>query len=162
VIRKGIGAWRVLGPIFLMVAAAGCRLYYDCITRPGSVTKLVADSPEVHHLLAAAADRDAETMRLRRELSAQRQIDLTNDMMLHPKRYMVERRELLNTMARQPGVFVTGEQYFRILEQSPARCADYPNDTSTYLRVRVATGPSRGNEGWACSRDVQPIGAWVM
>ena len=145
-----------------MLNAAGCRLYYDCVTRPGSVTKLVADSAEVRHLLAEAANRETETDRLRRELPDQQLIQLTIDMREHPERYMVERRKLLDTMGRQPGVFVTGEQYFRILEQSPAGCADDPVTTSNYLRVRVTTGPSKGSEGWACSRDVQPTGARVM
>jgi len=75
---------------------------------------------------------------------------------------MVERRKLLSEMARQPGVTVTGEQYFRIIEESPAGCADDPVTTSNYLKVRATTGPSKGSEGWACSRDVQPTGAWVM
>jgi hypothetical protein len=75
---------------------------------------------------------------------------------------MVERRRLLDAMARQPGVLVAGEQYFRILEQSSVGCADDPITTSNFLRVRVTTGPSKGLEGWACSRDVQPTGQWVM
>jgi len=122
----------------------------------------VADSPEVRRLLSDAAARDAEADGLRRQLPDEEQIRLHNEMGLHPERYMVERRKLLSEMARQPGVTVTGEQYFRIIEESPAGCADDPVTTSNYLKVRATTGPSKGSEGWACSRDVQPTGAWVM
>jgi hypothetical protein len=160
--RNRIRTRRALGTILLMLSAAGCRLYYDCITRPGSVTKLVADSVEVRRLLAGAAGREAQAERSRRELSNDQQVQLMNDMEARPERYMAERRKFLDSMGRQPGVFVAGEQYFRILEQSPAGCADDPVTTSNYLRVRVTTGPSKGSEGWACSRDVQPIGAWVL
>jgi hypothetical protein len=151
--------------IVFALSLASCRLFdpaYACITRPGSITKLVADSPEVRRLLTDAATLEAEKLRSRRALPDPEQLQLTIDMRAHPEQYMAERRKLLETMAQQPGVLVTGEQYFRILEQSPAGCADDPVTTSSYLRVRVSTGPSKGSEGWACSRDVQPRGQWVM
>ena len=109
-------------------------------------------------------DAAAYTRRVsrRQALPDPQQVQLTIDMRAHPKRYMAERSKLIETMAQQAGILVTGEQYFRILEESPAGCADDPVTTSNYLRVRVSTGPSKGSEGWACSRDVQPRGQWVM
>jgi hypothetical protein len=122
----------------------------------------VADSPQVRRLLSEAANLEAEKHRSRQALPDPQQVQLTIDMRAHPKRYMAERSKLIETMAQQAGILVTGEQYFRILEESPAGCADDPVTTSNYLRVRVSTGPSKGSEGWACSRDVQPRGQWVM
>jgi hypothetical protein len=145
----------------LMLDVAGCRSLdprYACVTAPGSVTKLVADSPEVRRLLGDAADQDAEKDRLRRQLSWEQQMQLVVDMDKHPERYMAERRKFLDAMLRLPGVLVAGQQYFSILGQSAAGCAVDPVSTSFYLRVRTTTGPAEGSEGWACSRDVQPIG----
>jgi hypothetical protein len=124
----------------------------------GSVTKLVADSPEVRRLLADAENQDDENDSLLRQLPREQGIQRMHDMAAHPERYMAERRKFLDAMLRLPGVVVSGEQYFSIVGQSAARCADDPLSTSFYLLVRTTTGPAKGSEGWACSRDVQPLG----
>ena len=140
----------------------GCQLFPDCTTQPGSVTKLVTDSADVRRMLATAAERDEKMANSRRRLSQGQRRELFYDMEFHPERYMVERKNLIVAMAAEPGRPVPGKQGFRILEQSPAGCANDPFTTSNYLRVRVLTGPSKGSEGWACSRDVQPTGWFVM
>jgi hypothetical protein len=145
--------------VFLLSTA--CELLDDCVTRPGSVTKLVADSPEVRRMLGDAAAQDERFLLARRKLTREQGIQLTGEMLNHPERYMAERDKLLDAMRRQPGVIVTGQQYFRLIEQTQARCGPGPTDTAIFWKVRVVTGPSKGAEGWACSRDVQPIGWFV-
>jgi hypothetical protein len=139
----------------------GCTLLdpdYASVTRENSITKLVADSPGVRKLLNEAAEHDATVKRSLKERPAEKQ-DLLIQELQKPS---AQRRQLLDAISGQTGVVVTGKQYFRELERSTAGCDIYPISSATYVRVRVSTGPSKGREGWACSRDVQPTGAWVM
>lgn len=169
------GAWEVwyapetkmrwlllLSTTFTLAACRNVDPNYGCVTRPGSETRLVADSPEVRRLLSEAANREEKTKRLRLQLPEDRFTRMRLDMEIHPERYMSDRNALFAAMARRPSVTVIGQQYFRCLETSPAGCANDPSTTSNYLRARVTTGSSKGAEGWACSRDVQPIGGFVM
>ncbi len=152
----------VTAVLFGLVACRDLDPNFGCVTRPGSETKLVADSAEVRRLLSEAASREEKTKRLRLQLPEDQFTKLRLDMEVHPERYMSERNALFAAMGRQPSVTVVGQQYFRCLEASPAGCAKDPSTTSNYMRVRVTTGPSKGAEGWACSRDVQPIGGFLM
>ena len=112
-------------------------------------------------MLGETAARDERFLLARRKLTREQGFQLTGALLNHPGRYMVERNKLLDAMHRQPGVIVAGQQYFRVLEQTNARCGPGPTDTATFWRVRVITGPTKGAEGWACDRDVQRIGWFV-
>jgi hypothetical protein len=149
----------------LLLGIAGCRSLnpnYAYVSQRYSEVRLVNDSPEVRRLLDAGAAQDAATRRSFDDLTPDQQLELNKDLHSHPERHMADRRKLVEAMGDQPGFIVTGEQYFRVLEQSPAGCASDPVTTSNYVRVRVSTGQAKGKEGWACSRDVQPTGATVL
>ena len=76
---------------------------------------------------------------------------------------MAERKAFVDDMLSQPGVDVTGRRYFRLLNRSMANCdLNGPISSAKYVLVRVTDGATKGAEGWACERDVQPTGAWVM
>jgi len=150
--------------VLVSLGLAGCRALdpnYSAKSQPDSVIRLVFDSVRVRDLVAKAARRDEQFLNYRRALPREESLELTQDMMEHPDRYMVERKKFLADMAREPGALITGEQYFRILEQSEARCARDPHSTLYYFRFRVTTGPSKGLEGRACDDDVKPTGGFL-
>lgn len=154
---RAIGLWCVV----TVAIQIGCRALdpdYAYRTRPYSVTRLTLDSPGVRRLLAAAGAREKEENEYWRGQNQEAQLQQIEDMELHPERYMVERSKLLNAMAQQPGFEVTGEQYFREIDQSDAGCAKEPASSSNYVLVRVTTGPLKGREGWACDADVKRRG----
>jgi hypothetical protein len=112
--------------------------------------------------LGAAGKREKEEADYWRRQGPQAAGRRHEEMELHPDRYTVERNELLTAMARQPGFEVTGEQYFRGIDQSDAGCAKEPTTSSNFVLVRITTGSLKGREGWACNRDVEFRGGWVM
>lgn len=150
----------LLGAALLGMACRALDPRYACVTRPGSTTRLVTDSAEVRHLLDDGAKSPETATRLMQERTREEGAALVAEMLEHPERYMRERKALLGAMDRQAGVIVTGQQYFRVLEQSEARCANDPLGTAEFIRVRVTTGPVKRAEGWACMRDLQPTGDW--
>lgn len=148
-----------------ILSALGCGLNpnYRYVTRDNSTTKLVTESSEVRRLLAEGRTQDEKRELQLREGTHDQQVQHVEDIELHPDLYMVERRKLLSAMGRQPGVLVTGKQYFRVIEQSSVLCANDPITTGAeYVKVQVSTGPAKGIVGWACSADVQPTGDWVL
>lgn len=149
----------------LAMSFAGCRALdpnYAAVSQPGSVSTLVSDSVQVRQLLADEARRDEQFSTSFLALSTEKRSELMGDMMYHPDPFMTERRRFLSDMARQPGHAVPGQQYFRILEQSKARCANDPISTVYYNRVRVTTGPFKGTGGWVCDDQVKETGEWVF
>jgi len=76
----------------------------------------------------------------------------------HPEQYLIERMRLIDSIGRQPGVFVEGQQYYRVPEQSDVGCDLILIHSANYVRVRVTTGPLKDREGWACDLEVQPDG----
>jgi len=78
----------------------------------------------------------------------------------HPDRYIPERIAFLDAMARAPGVTVSGESYCRIINRSKAMCDRHPGPNPTYFKVRISSGPSKGQEGWGClGEDIRLNGA---
>lgn len=148
--------------IFMAMACRSLDPRYACVTRPYSLTKLVADSPEVRRLLAAAPSRDMERDNFQKGRTQEEQIQLNLEMTKHPEQYLADRMSLIDSIGRQRGVLVEGQQYFRVLEQSDVGCDLIPIHSAVYIRVRVTTGPHKDREGWACDLDVQPTGAWVV
>jgi hypothetical protein len=144
----------------------GCRALdprYAFVTGEGSTTRLVQDSPKVGRLLEQAWRHNLVAGEMWAGRTEQEVVQLEYDINTHRDKYMTERRTLFAYMARQPGIIVTGKQYFRLLRQSATVCDPYgPIASDVYVLVRVTTGPAKGAEGWACDRDVQPVGYWVM
>jgi len=68
---------------------------YGYVTRPESLTRLVADSPEVRCLLAAAPSRDIERENFQKGRTKEEQIQLMVEAQKHPEQYLIERLRLL-------------------------------------------------------------------
>lgn len=141
----------------------GCRAFdpdYAYISTSELTTHLVLDSPSVERLL----DRDdlisgkdwphhTDQERLRGYQYVQE----------HVEEFRAERHVLLAAMANQPGFTVEGRQSFRLLRESSASCEPSGQSSSSiFILVRVSTGPSKGAEGWACTKDVAPTGENVL
>jgi len=139
--------------ILLTLLMVGCGVLAPetvWLGRPGSFTRLVNDSPGVRQMIAEASWRDEEAERSLGALPDQKRAELVKDMLLHPDRYVTERRKLLAEMARQPASMVAGRQDAIVIGRSEARCGGDPVDTNRFIKVRVSTGPSTGTEGWYC------------
>ena len=160
------GVTRLLLIALPMLTVAGCRALdpdYAFATRADSTTRLVRDSPEVRRLLEQAGSHDLVAGRMWAGRTEQERVQLESDIRSHPDKFMAERRALFDDMAGRPGVTVIGAQYFRLLHESATVCDPYvPIASDVYVLVRVTTGPAKGAEGWACDRDVQSMGYWVM
>jgi hypothetical protein len=106
---------------------------------------LVLDSSDVQNLVAkqsAFDQQDLDEVRQWAGLSAEeRQSDEV---------YIPERTAFLKAMARAPSVPIPAYSYFRLLQDSNAICSPRPPENPTYIKVRVTTGPMKGQEGWGC------------
>src|SRR5579863_7750782 len=110
---------------FPMLAIVGCRALdpdYAFVTREDSTTRLVQDSPEVRRLLQQAGSGDAEMSERWRKLATEASAKPTREMDLYAEQYVAERKELRDRLERQPGISVTGAQYFRQIGSSTAAC----------------------------------------
>lgn len=165
ILRNRNGVRQVLLMAIPVLALAGCRALdprYAYVTGE-STPRLVRDSPEVRRLLEQAWRHNLVAGELWVGRTEQEVVQLEYDINTQRDKYMTERRALFADMARQPGITVTGKQYFRLLRESATVCDPFgPIASDVYVLVRVTTGPAKGAEGWACNRDVQPVGYWVM
>src|SRR5271155_3342160 len=110
-------AWLMTLPA---LALAGCRALgpdYAFVTGE-SAPRLVQDSPEVRRLLEQAWRHNLVAGKMWVGRTEQEVVELEYDIRTHPEKYMTERRALFADMARQPGVTVTGRQYFLLLRES--------------------------------------------
>ncbi len=104
--------------------------------------RLVVDSPEVRQLIV---NQEAE-------IASE---DL-QDESRQPEKYMPRRLAFIASMDRQPFIMVVAQNsYCRFLKQTRASCSKNPFSDGSYMKVRITTGPSKGQEGWSCmSEDV--------
>jgi hypothetical protein len=146
----------------LLVAIASLVMTGGCfnpdraeITRAGSLSRVVEDSPEVERLLSIEKIRDAEVDQFRRKIpSREEAIKRGEDMMMNPERYAPGRKEFIFAMSQQPGVSVPGNTYVRSLATSGVKCNPNPIDSGIYIKVRITSGPFLGYEGWACQDNI--------
>ena len=167
-----------LAVAILLLPTSGCLLLFNpnraAITAARQQVRLVADSPEVRRLIAqqeafspqekAEIDRFfADTASLEQKWfrdanpEALRQL---REFGQHPERYIPERAAFLDAMVQAPGVTVPGQSYCRIINRSNAMCDRHPGHNPTYFKVRITSGPSKGQEGWGClGEDIRLNGA---
>jgi len=148
--------------VIILMITAGCAAFkarFSSITADRPV-RLVLDSPEVRQLIArqeAFQPRErAEIDHFKKDRDRERTDDAAGPLresLQHPERYIPERTAFLDAMAQAPGVIVPGKSYCRILARSEAMCSRQPYYNPTYLKVRITSGPSKGQEGWACLGD---------
>jgi hypothetical protein len=164
-IKIAIKRYSSLSALLLATMLSGCNLHildpdYAYIARDEFATRLVLDSPAVEQLLSrndliAGQDWPGHT--------DQERIHGYADSDEHPEKFEAQRHALKNALADHPSVSILGQPYFRLLRQSTASCEPSGrNSSDVYILVRVTTGPSKGKEGWACTRDVGPTGEGVL
>ncbi len=154
-----------LAVAILLLLTSGCLFLnpnHAAVTAARRQVRLVSDSPEVRRLIAqqevfqpkerAEIDRfNEDASRLRQKWILEATPESARQLReLDPERYIPERTAFLDAMAQAPGVTVQGGSYCRIIARSEAMCARYPGFNSIYFRVRITSGPSKGQEGWGC------------
>ena len=102
-------------------------------------------------LLGQAVDREQTNEACRRYEEAKK----------NAEHYIPERVVFLDAMARAPAVQVAPNSYCRVLQRSQAKCTRDPEFTCEFVKVRITSGPSKGQEGWGCEGD-GIFGAWPM
>jgi hypothetical protein len=117
-----------------------------------SHARITLDSAEVRGLIARqGANDEAVVARLRSQPTERARLDMVQDMMAHPERYAPSRQGFFHALGRQPSVAVAPGTYCREIEGSKARCAADALGSSTYVRLLVVSGPSKGVVGWTCA-----------
>jgi hypothetical protein len=160
--------------VMLGLASGGCFLNpnYEMATDRTRSVQLILDSVEVQHLIS-----QQESCSQKEEEEIDR---FTQDILRFPTecshpgetcpdleeihknavRYIPERSAFLDAMAREATVTVPPNSYCRVIRRSLAKCTKNPQYTSTFVKVRITTGRSKGTEGWGCEEDVYT--AWPM
>lgn len=149
---------RTCFPRLLAASLMGCTLLKanrQLITRDGATTFLVQDNTMVERMLALQRIQDAEIEQFwKAKHSKEEGIQRVTDMQANPTHYTPGRKEFLSSMSQQPGVFIPEKTYLRLIEGSGAHCNANPLFTTTYIKVRITSGPLRGREGWACEDSI--------
>ena len=150
---------------FASAMMMGCNLRmldldHALISRTGSETRLIVDSPVVEQLL----DRnDPIAGQPWPGHSDRERIDRYRDESEHPENYRSGTQALLDSLAKQAAIAVQGRQYFRRLRESLASCEPTGLPSSDkFIFVSVSTGSSKGAKGWVCTKDVGATGEGVF
>ena len=118
------------------------------------LVRLIAPSPAVDSLLSRQRTQDEEVERFWREPHSKDEgIRRVQELQTNPERYYPGRSAFLLTMAQQPGESIPASSYLRLLESSEVKCSK-PLFTTTFIKVRVTSGPLVGRVGWVCEDDV--------
>ena len=142
-----------------LVVTSGCDVLNpnrQLITRAGTTVPLAENSSEVEHLLSGQKGHDIEMEQFRGvKQSAADAAERIHVMATDPDHYSPGRKEFLLAMARQSGVLVPGNSYVRLLQSSGVRCNLDTTFSTTFIKVRITSGPLKGREGWVCEDDIQ-------
>ena len=114
--------------------------------------RVTLDSADVRELIVRQGALDqAIAARLRGQPTERARLDMVRDMMAHPERYVGGRQAFFEALGRQPSVAIAAGTYCREIGGSKARCTGDALGSSTYVRLEVVSGPSRGIVGWTCA-----------
>lgn len=159
--------------LVVLSAFCGCRLFdpdYQAITSP-SGTRLIVDSAEVQSLIAEhSVTNSHEEKELHRSFVEHNKVFLRTkgkrtpeerdadaarlrELRQHPERHIPQRLMFLDKMAQAPSIVIPGASYCRILQRSDAICSRDPILNPEYIKVRITSGPLKGQEGWGCLGD---------
>jgi len=147
---------RSAAPILIAVALCGWALLnpnrqLKTQVRPVS---LIAPSPAVDGLLSQQRIQDEGIERFWREPHGKEEgIKRVQELQRDSERYYPGRSNFLWAMARQPAEAIPASSYLRLLENSKVKCSN-PLFTTTFIKVRVTSGPLVGRVGWVCEDDV--------
>lgn len=115
---------------------------------------LIALGPTVDNLLSHRRIQDEEAERFWREPhSKEERIKRVQELRTNPERYYPGHSNFLLNMAQQPAESIPASSYLRLLENSNVKCSN-PLYTTTFIKVRITSGPLAGRIGWVCEDDV--------
>ena len=177
--RKGDPVRRSL-MVVLVLLCYGCNPNHEARTDPFRNVTLVLDSEHVTKLISQQSsfesqdrlevhDFMSESVSTLTELERQRKSGKIEPALLrrltdereHPERYIPERIAFLNAIARTPNKTIPPNSYCRILQRSAAICSRIPQDNPYYVKVRITSGPAKGQEGWGClGNDIYVTHMW--
>ena len=163
-------------PILAFITV-GCPISpdYEELTAATRTVRLVLDTADVQHLISqqesiSSKEREEierytqDILRVGKECDSQptgTACHQLGELLRNDAKFIPERTAFLNAMAREPGVWVPPNSYCRVVKRSPAMCSTHPQHNSTFVRVRISTGPSKGVEGWGCEGE-NVYSAWPM
>jgi hypothetical protein len=161
----------------LSLITVGCFLSpgYEELTERTRPVRLILDSVEVQHLISQqesfnSREREEmdhytqESLRLGSECDRQPTGEACHrlkELLRNGMEYIPERAAFLDAMAREPSIRVAANSYCRVVKRSTAKCCKAVQDTCTFVKLRVTTGPSKGTEGWGCEGE-NVYSAWPM
>jgi len=150
----------------LLLLTSGCLLLNPdvaAITAARRQVRLISDSPDVaassHSKKRASHWKGPKSIASRRKppgshkngtVKQPKRPRQLRELGQHPEHYIPERTKFLDAMAQAPSVLVPGESYCRIITRSNAMCDRHPEHNPTYFKVRITSGPSKGQESWGC------------
>ncbi|HVO98062.1 MAG TPA: hypothetical protein VMT15_08340 [Bryobacteraceae bacterium] len=118
------------------------------------LARLVIPSPAVDRLLSLERIEEEKVELFWREPHTKQQgVERVQGLQKNPDRYNPGRRNFLSSMAQQPAESIPPSSYLRLLENSKVKCSN-PLYTTTFIKVRVTSGPLVGRVGWVCEDDV--------
>jgi hypothetical protein len=133
-----------------------------CLGESMDAVRFIRDSPRVRALLAGSeAYLETEWQNVLRAIRSAGGFNknggsLSEELFLHPERFIPKRFAFLERMRRQPvASAVARSSYIRFLKRTKASCDDdlvLPQNR-IYVRIRITSGPSKGQEGWACMHE---------
>jgi hypothetical protein len=161
--------------VALSVTVARAPPNYEDKTDSSRPVRLVLDSEEVRRLIL---QQDAFAPKERKEIELYfRDIIPLGQVMDREKtteafrrwdelekngaHYIPERVAFLDALTRAPTVLVAPNSYCRVLQRSRAICASTPWLNPSFVKVRITTGPCRGQGGGGCEGD-DITRAWPM
>lgn len=116
--------------------------------------RLIAPSPAVDSLLSRQRIQDEEADRFWHVGHTKEEgIKRVEELQTNPESYYPGRSTFLLSMAQQPGESIPASSYLRLLETSKVKCSK-PLYTTTFIKVRVTSGPLVDRVGWVCEDDV--------
>jgi hypothetical protein len=136
----------------IAVTLCGCDLLNPNrqLTTHDRPVRLMAPSPAVDSLLSHQRTQDEEVGRFWREPHSKEEgIKRIEELQTNPERYYPGRSTFLLAMAQQPGESIPASSFLRLLEPSEVKCSN-PLFTTTFIKVRVTSGPLVDRVGWVC------------
>lgn len=145
----------------MLFATCGCDvLNPNRQIETGIATRLITPGPDVQRLLSAQRVQDEEGERFWSEKHTQQEgTERVEQLRRNPDSIYPGRKQFLSAMAAQPAELVAANVYLRLLEESHVKCNNLLY-TTTFIKVRVTSGPFDGHVGWVCEDDVFRTVVW--
>ena len=123
-------------------------------------THLISPTPEIERLFSVQRVADEKAERFWHEQHTKQEgLEQFEQTLTNPEKLYPGRKDFLSAMARQPAEPVAANVYLRWLEDSRVKCSN-PLNTTTFIKVRVTSGPLDGHVGWVCEDDVFRTVVW--